>query len=804
MILNRLTNEDLWKLLYDAVIAKDRRVVDVVQMTEKDFVFSTREGADLKYYRRSYTRNGDSVTVGEAVAVELNSIYQPIAEVTSITPPPAEPVTTTRVETPKVEVTIRVGERFLAMTTPQQGYTARREKYKGREHVVVPVVALVEGVVHAMNSDKNEFIPRELFKAGLSAWEGKPLYEHHPLSPSGALLLGDVPELRMKKSFGITRNAAIDNDGRLLMEAWLDVEDAKAKAPKMLERVEAGEPVEISIGALVSTNKNAGAYKGKRYAAEWTALEPDHLALLPDGVLGACSRDMGCGLRAAADGSEVDEPSLHVEILYSEDQPRDENGRFSGSGSSRDIPKNPDSAHGTVVAKSKYGKITTVRQDPSQPARFIGHRKSGEAVGTFKSTHSAADALREPRNREAFPSGYRNPDVIWKYDTRGLTEVGIMDPIKALREISQEERDSADASDFAGPNESFPILKPEDVAAAAHALGRAKGDRNAIKKKIVKIAYRKGDDFVAQLPEGWKRASDRALGEKFAAMMDAARQFFTQKRALQDADEMTDDNLRQKLYDAIKEVEPNVVHIEAFYPVTDPSHVAYSCYHDDGGNYEWYTYERSFELSDAGVVTISQTKVEVERVTKYEPVEGASPSALSQNTGAGNPSSQVETPEQKEDNVDKNAIVKFLETASECQIKALGAFIEGGAKPVPVPTEAEVAAAAEARQAEIRAAVDAAVKADREQQAADAKKEASIKTLMAVEGQPFAKNELEAKTQGELDALVALAAKVAKPAAAATDFSGVNAGAPRTSDEPKEAPKARDLAAELRAAAQKK
>jgi len=33
------------------------------------------------------------------------------------------------------------------------GYTTRTETYQSREHLVVPVVALVEGVVHAMNAE---------------------------------------------------------------------------------------------------------------------------------------------------------------------------------------------------------------------------------------------------------------------------------------------------------------------------------------------------------------------------------------------------------------------------------------------------------------------------------------------------------------------------------------------------------------------------------------------------------------------------------------------------------------------------
>ncbi|BCT75549.1 hypothetical protein SCMU_13910 [Sinomonas cyclohexanicum] len=85
----------------------------------------------------------------------------------------------------------------------------------------------------------------------------------------------------------------------------------------------------------------------------------------------------------------------------------------------------------------------------------------------------------------------------------GMVPAGtVRDLIK--RDIPAKERDSLPDSDFAGPDRSFPIAEPEDVAAAAHSLGRAKGDRDAIKAKIISIAHRKGASFVAQLPDTWK------------------------------------------------------------------------------------------------------------------------------------------------------------------------------------------------------------------------------------------------------------------------------------------------------------
>ena len=73
------------------------------------------------------------------------------------------------------------------------------------------------------------------------------------------------------------------------------------------------------------------------------------------------------------------------------------------------------------------------------------------------------------------------------------------------RFISKKERDGADESDFAGKGKSYPILKPEDVPAAVHAMGRA-GNKNVgmstLKSRIIAIAKRKG--WTKYLPKTWR------------------------------------------------------------------------------------------------------------------------------------------------------------------------------------------------------------------------------------------------------------------------------------------------------------
>lgn len=79
------------------------------------------------------------------------------------------------------------------------------------------------------------------------------------------------------------------------------------------------------------------------------------------------------------------------------------------------------------------------------------------------------------------------------------------------------DRDKIPAEDFAGPDRSFPIVTPKDVADIAPNLNRPdiKGDPEAIKRKAMAIARRKGPKFEAQIPDSWKNDDDakKADGE---------------------------------------------------------------------------------------------------------------------------------------------------------------------------------------------------------------------------------------------------------------------------------------------------
>lgn len=391
--------------------------------------------------------------------------------------------------------------------------------------------------------------------------------------------------------------------------------------------------------------------------------------------------------------------------------------------------------------------------------------------------------------------------------------------LTTLRSIPQSVRDTMDKADFAGPNESFPIAEGVDVEDAAQALGRAKGDRAAIKRNIVRIAYRKG--FEKHLPEDWQHRKNMEAATGFAKFMENARKLFKDAgvnvgyEAAQDVSEMSGGDLRSKLFDAVKDLEPTLVNVEDYFPVTDPSHVVYAVY--DGSKFEYY--ERSFNLADSGVVTVADQKVPVVRITKWEPAEGASPSLLEQNRGVGSPEHSDNQPNEEETDMTKEEIVKALQDAKNltpCQITALQAALEGKTTETPkVPTEAELKVLADARTAEVQSEVAKAFAALTFDQvlakapagvrdlistgvaSGESIKAKTIKALMDTGRCGYSEDELKGMTQGNLNQLVTLAGDNVR---AAIDF-GANGGPANTDTKnPKEVAVVEDLGTRIRAA----
>jgi hypothetical protein len=180
-----------------------------------------------------------------------------------------------------------------------QGAQIRTASFRGLEHLVVPVVALREGVIFASNAEHAELVLARELQASLSAWNGRPVVYGHPIV-EGEPVSANTPEILQSYQIGSVFASRID-DSALKCEAWLDpVMIAAAKAEGLVSKLQAGETVEVSVGVLVTAEAKTGTFGGLEYSGVWTDVLPDHLAMLREGEIGACSVEMGCGAPRAA------------------------------------------------------------------------------------------------------------------------------------------------------------------------------------------------------------------------------------------------------------------------------------------------------------------------------------------------------------------------------------------------------------------------------------------------------------------------------------------------------------------------
>lgn len=196
----------------------------------------------------------------------------------------------------------------------------RMASFRGKEHVVVPVVGLVEGVVRSANSKRPEFVPGDEIMASANSWNGRPVVPAHP-RVNGEYVLANSPELLEKYQFGMLFNS-VGEDNKLKFEAWLDADRASVVGPdavSVIERARASQPIEISVGVMMHVEEKVGEYNGEKYEGIWHNLSSDHLAMLAEGVRGACSNDMGCGAPRFAEADPMaddkDKKTLRQRLL---------------------------------------------------------------------------------------------------------------------------------------------------------------------------------------------------------------------------------------------------------------------------------------------------------------------------------------------------------------------------------------------------------------------------------------------------------------------------------------------------------
>ncbi len=177
-------------------------------------------------------------------------------------------------------------------------YSIRREYHQGREHLVVPVVMMVEGV-HCGSHGPLLHTTKELGKYP-DVWNGMPVLVGHPKDENNNDIPANSPEVVDREVIGRVYNTHV-SDSKLKGEVWLDYEKTNLVSPIALRYVEDKKPLDVSIGVFTDEESTSGQWNGEQYEAIARNHRPDHLALLPGGK-GACSWEDGCGIRANEEG----------------------------------------------------------------------------------------------------------------------------------------------------------------------------------------------------------------------------------------------------------------------------------------------------------------------------------------------------------------------------------------------------------------------------------------------------------------------------------------------------------------------
>jgi hypothetical protein len=162
--------------------------------------------------------------------------------------------------------------------------------YQGQPHLVVPVVALVAGVVNG------HLAPADEIATSLRQWNGVPLVVNHPQDAQGLDISANASPVVAEQVIGRLWNCTFTQN-RLRGELWINLTVAEALGGEIwdaVQRLQHGEALEVSTGFFAQTEEQAGTYRGRAYEGVYRDIRPDHLALLPN-ASGACSWEDGCG-----------------------------------------------------------------------------------------------------------------------------------------------------------------------------------------------------------------------------------------------------------------------------------------------------------------------------------------------------------------------------------------------------------------------------------------------------------------------------------------------------------------------------
>ena len=183
--------------------------------------------------------------------------------------------------------------------------------HDGQEYICAPCVAIVPGVLN------EALVPLSVIEQTANAWNGAPIVINHPMNDEGVAISANDPDILANAGIGRLWYAGI-NEGRLKVEAWIDVSKANelgGDATVITDRLKNHEAIEVSTGYWAVTREQKGVFNERDYTETTELIIPDHLAFLPNDI-GACNWSDGCGVprtnQALVDGGD---PSWYEQFM---------------------------------------------------------------------------------------------------------------------------------------------------------------------------------------------------------------------------------------------------------------------------------------------------------------------------------------------------------------------------------------------------------------------------------------------------------------------------------------------------------
>lgn len=231
----------------------------------------------------------------------------------------------------------------------------------GREYIIAPLTSIVPGVLSG--SKGRLMYPESEIRNSVKAWDDMPICIGHPYDPmTNAHLSAENDGVLERQGVGVLRNS--EWNGKLQHEAWFDSAKLRKVDPDVYNLLVSGKRVEVSTG-LYTNNVPApqgSSFKGKPYDFIAKDYKPDHMAVLPQGQVGACSLDDGCGLMVNAESKPSNCTCQYPKIKLR-----------NGSGHSPDCP-----CHKEWLAKGGFKPKTVNNLISEQEVRQHAFQKAGE------------------------------------------------------------------------------------------------------------------------------------------------------------------------------------------------------------------------------------------------------------------------------------------------------------------------------------------------------------------------------------------------------------------------------------------